>query len=219
MTVVAAVAQAAIKNPAIDYHAIAPELVLSGTIFAVLMFDLMLPIERKWMSMVLASLGMAGTFAATLTLIGSDRVTFGGSYRVDDFAVLFKVFFTAAGMVILLLSLRYFREGRFYQGEYYFLLLCSFLGMLTMASSRDLLMLFISLELVSAPGFLLAGLRKADPRSNEAALKDPPSPWPRSFRWRPRLRGSPASSRSCSWASFPERTSGPPSSACCRCSR
>src|SRR4029450_2451734 len=171
MTVLAAAAQAAIENPTIDYHAIAPELVLAGTIFAVLLFDLMLPLERKWMSMVLAFLGMAGAFAATLTLIGSDRVTFGGSYRVDGFAVLFKLFFTAVGMVILLLSLRYFREGRFYQGEYYLLLLCSFLGILTMASSRDLLLLFISLELVSAPGFLLAGLRKTDPRSNEAALK------------------------------------------------
>jgi NADH-quinone oxidoreductase subunit N len=171
VSVLAAAVQAAIRNPAIDYHAIAPELVLAGTIFAVLLFDLMLPLERKWMTMVLAFLGMAGAFAASLTLIGSDRVIFGGSYRVDSFAVLFKVFFTSVGMVVLLLSLRYFREGRFYQGEYYFLLLCSFLGALTMASSRDLLMLFISLELVSAPGFLLAGLRKTDPRSNEAALK------------------------------------------------
>jgi NADH-quinone oxidoreductase subunit N len=171
VTLVAAAAQAAIKNPAIDYHAIAPELVLAGTIFAVLMLDLALPPERKWMTMVLAFVGMAGTFATTLTLIGSDRVTFGGSYRVDAFAVLFKVFFTVVGMVIVALSLRYFRDGRYYQGEYYFLVLCSFLGTLTMASSRDLLMLFISLELVSAPGFLLAGLRKIDPRSNEAALK------------------------------------------------
>src|SRR5207245_3488105 len=89
----------------------------------------------------------------------------------DNFALLFKVFFTAVALVILMLSLRYFRDGRYYQGEYYFLLLCSFLGMLTMPSSRDFLMLFISLELVSAPGFLMAGFRKSDPRSNEAALK------------------------------------------------
>src|SRR5205085_7432162 len=79
--------------------------------------------------------------------------------------------FNAVAIVVLLLSYRYFREGRYYQGEYYFLLLSSFLGMLTMASSRDLLMLFISLELVSAPGFLMAGFRKNDPRSNEAAIK------------------------------------------------
>ena len=92
---------------------------------------------------------MLATLAATLTLIGSDRVTFGGSYVVDNFAVLFKVFFTSvgAGRPAALDALR--PRGRYYQGEYYFLVLCSFLGMMTMPSSRDLLMLFISLELVS----------------------------------------------------------------------
>jgi NADH-quinone oxidoreductase subunit N len=160
-----------IRNPPIDYHAIAPELILAGTIFAVLVLDLFLKPYRKWLSMPLAFAGTAGAFAASLTLIGSHRVTFGGSYVVDNFAVLFKVFFTAVAMVILALSYRYFRDGRYYQGEYYFLLLSSFLGMLTMPSSRDLLMLFISLELVSAPAFVMAGFRKTDPRSNEAALK------------------------------------------------
>ena len=165
-------AQAApIKNPAIDYHAIAPELVLAGTIFLVLLVDLFLRRERKWLAMPLSFIGVAGSLAAALTLIGSVRRTFGGAYVVDNFALLFKVFFLAVAMVVLALSLRYFREGRYYQGEYYTLLLCSFLGMLTMPSSRDLLMLFISLELVSAPGFLLTGFRKGDPRSNEAALK------------------------------------------------
>ncbi|HEX2031174.1 MAG TPA: NADH-quinone oxidoreductase subunit N, partial [Actinomycetota bacterium] len=95
----------------------------------------------------------------------------GGSYVSDSFAVLFKVFFLVVALAVLLLSLRYFREGRYFQGEYYFLLLSSFLGMLTISSSRDLLMLFISLELVTAPAWLMAGFRKRDPRSNEAALK------------------------------------------------
>jgi NADH-quinone oxidoreductase subunit N len=160
-----------IRNPPIDYHAIAPELILAGTVFAVLILDLFLKPYRKWLSMPLAFAGTAGAFAASLTLIGTHRVIFGGSYVVDNFAVLFKVFFTAVAMVILALSYRYFRDGRYYQGEYYFLLLSSFLGMLTMPSSRDLLMLFISLELVSAPAFVMTGFRKTDPRSNEAALK------------------------------------------------
>lgn len=162
---------APLKNQAIDYHAIAPELVLAGTIFLVLVVDLFLRPQRKHLSMPIALLGTAGSFAAALTLIGSRRVTFGGVFVVDDFTVLFQVFFTAVAMVVLALSYRYLREGRFFQGEYYFLLLCSFLGCLTMPASRDLLMLFISLELVSAPAFLMAGLRKRDPRGNEAALK------------------------------------------------
>ncbi len=155
----------------IDYHAIAPELVLTGTILLVIVLDAFLPRERKWLSMPVALVGVLGALAATLTLIGDDRITFGGMYRVDPFAVLFKVFFLVAAVVVLAISLRYFQDGRYYQGEYYSLLLAAFLGCLTMASSRDLLMLFISLELVSAPGFLIAAFRKADPRSNEAGLK------------------------------------------------
>jgi NADH-quinone oxidoreductase subunit N len=92
-------------------------------------------------------------------------------FVVDNFAILFKIFFLAVAALVLAISLRYFRDGGFYQGEYYFLLLTSFLGCLLMPSSRDLVMLFISLELVSAPGFLMAAFRKGDPRSNEAGLK------------------------------------------------
>ncbi len=72
---------------------------------------------------------------------------------------------------MLFLSYRYFNEIRTYQGEYYFLLLSSFLGMLLMPSARDLVMIFIALEIVSIPGFVMAGLRKFDLRSNEGSLK------------------------------------------------
>jgi NADH-quinone oxidoreductase subunit N len=157
--------------PDIDYHAIAPELILSGTIVLVLLVDLALRADRKWWAMPLSFLGCAAALLVELTLIGETRSSFGGTYVSDGFAVLFKVFFLAVALAVLLLSARYFREGRYYQGEYYFLLLSSFLGMLTISSSRDLLMLFISLELVTAPAWLMAGFRKRDPRSNEAALK------------------------------------------------
>ena len=155
----------------VDYHALAPELILGSTVLVVLFLDLFLGPHRKWWAMPVSFLGIAGALAATLTLIGERRTSFGGTYVVDSFAVLFKVFFLGVALAVLMLSLRYFQQGRYYQGEYYFLVLTSFLGMLTIVSSRDLLMLFISLELVTAPGFLIAGFRKGDPRSNEAALK------------------------------------------------
>ena len=156
----------------VDYHAIAPELVLAGTILVVATLDLFLRVERKWWAMPVSFIGLAAALGATLSLLGSTpRESFGGTYVIDDFAVLFKTFFLVVGLVVLMISLRYFRDGRYFQGEYYFLLLSSFLGMLTISSSRDLLMLFISLELVSAPAFIIAGLRKRDPRSNEGAMK------------------------------------------------
>ncbi len=158
-------------NQIIDYHAILPELILSGTIVLVLVVDALIGPKRKWLAMPLALLGVLATLIAQLTLLGEHRVTFGGMFVIDDFALLFKIFFESVAVIVLLISLRYFREGRYYQGEYYFLLLTSFLGCVLMPSSRDLLMLFISLELVSAPGFLLAAFRKGDVRSNEAGLK------------------------------------------------
>ncbi len=155
----------------IDYHAILPELILSGTIVLVLMVDVFLPAGRKWWAMPLSLAGVVATLVAVLSLLGARRSTFGGMFVVDNFAVLFKIFFLSVAALVLAVSLRYFREGGFYQGEYYFLLLTSFLGCLLMPSSRDILMLFLSLELVSAPGFLMAAFRKRDPRSNEAGLK------------------------------------------------
>src|ERR671923_252805 len=158
-------------NQSIDYHAILPETILSATILLVLIADAFLSARRKWFTMPIGFVGTVAALVATLTLIGEDRTTFDGMFIVDGFAVLFKTFFLVVALLVLLISLRYFRDGRFYQGEYYFLLLTSFLGCLLMPSSRDLLMLFISLELVSAPGFLIAAFRKSDPRSNEAGLK------------------------------------------------
>jgi NADH-quinone oxidoreductase subunit N len=155
----------------IDFHAIAPELIMTGTILVVLVLDTFLPRERKWLAMPVSLAGVLGALVATLTLIGTNRTTFGGMYVVDQFAVLFKVFFLSSAAVVLALSMRYMREGRYFQGEYYALLLAAFLGCITMPSSRDLLMLFISLELVSAPGFMIAAFRKTDPRSNEAGMK------------------------------------------------
>jgi NADH-quinone oxidoreductase subunit N len=155
----------------IDFHALLPELIMTGTILVVLFFDAFLPDTRKQVTMVVGLVGTVAALIATLTLIGESRVMFGGMYVVDPFAVLFKVFFEISAIVVLIISFRYMQDGRFYQGEYYVLLLASFLGCMTMPSSRDLLMLFISLELVSAPGFLIAAFRKSDPKSNEAGLK------------------------------------------------
>ena len=158
-------------NQAIDYRAILPELILSGTLLLVLLADAFLRPRRKWLAMPLAFVGVLAALIAVLTLVGDERSTFDGMFVVDDFAVLFKTFFLSVALIVLMVSFRYFRDGRFHQGEYYFLPLTSFLGAMLMPSSRDLLMLFISLELVSAPGFLIAAFRKSDPRSNEAGIK------------------------------------------------
>jgi NADH-quinone oxidoreductase subunit N len=157
----------------IDWVSLAPELILLATTFAVLLVEPFLPRTRVWLVNPMALVGTAASLVAVIALAvdGTDRQSFGNMFVVDNYALLFKGFFLASGLLILLISWRYFQEIRTYQGEYYFLLLSAYVGMLLMPSARDLVMVFVALELVSVPGFVMAGLRKFDLRSNEGAMK------------------------------------------------
>ena len=70
--------------------------------------------------------------------------------------------------MVVLLSTNYIAEGDYWEGEYYLLLLSSVLGMMVMASARDLISIFVALELLSIPAYMLAGWRKRDLKGNEA---------------------------------------------------
>ena len=155
----------------IDFIAIMPEIVLTVTALIVLAADLALRGDAKQLVNPLAALGTVVAIGFTLYLWGDERSTFNDMFVVDDYAVIFKLLFLGALLAILGISWRFFAEGRYFQGEYYFLLLTSFIGMLLMPSSRDLLLLFVALETVSVPAFVMAGLRKRDLYSSEAALK------------------------------------------------
>jgi NADH-quinone oxidoreductase subunit N len=159
----------------VDLGAIAPEIVLAATACLVLVADLFLPREGKWLAMPLSAAGIFATLAAVVALIGDDRGTFAigdvPTYVVNDFALVFKGLFCVLGLLVLAVSYNYFKVGRFYQGEYYFLMLCSLLGALIMASARDLVSIFIAIELITIPAIVMVALRKRNTKSNEAALK------------------------------------------------
>jgi NADH-quinone oxidoreductase subunit N len=160
-------------SPEIDYHAFAPEIVLVGSLLLILFVDLIFEQRGRWATSTLAGIGLLGSLVPIVTLAvdGADRSMFGGAYVVDDFALVMKALFLAAGYVVVLLSTDYIAEGDYYEGEYYFMLLSSLAGMSMMASARDLISISIALELLSIPAYLLAGWRKRDLRGNEASLK------------------------------------------------
>jgi NADH-quinone oxidoreductase subunit N len=157
----------------IDYLALAPELVVVATILLVLGLDLILPRHYKYLTAVVSVLGvsLAAVPLLILAVDGSTRSMFEGSYTVDVFALVLKGLFIVSTYLVLLMSFSYIEADRYYQGEYYFLILCSLLGSLVMASARDLIVIFIGLELTTAPLFMLTGWRKGDMKSNEASLK------------------------------------------------
>ena len=157
----------------IDYLAIAPEIIIVVGILGVLALDLFLPRSQKYWTATFGVLALTLSAIPLILLAGRDEVAsmFDGSYVVDDFALVMKGLFIVAGYIVLLMSVSYVEADRYYQGEYYFLLLISILGSMVMASARDLIVLFVGLELTTGPLFLLAGWRKGDMKSNEASLK------------------------------------------------
>ena len=159
----------------LDYHALAPEIIVSVTILVVLALDVALPRRLKYWTALAGVVGMALAAVPLATLAFGDdpaaRSMLNGGYVVDDFALVLKAVFIVGGYLVLLMSVSYIEADRYYQGEYYLLLLASILGSLIMASSRDLITMFVGLELVTGPLFMLAGWRKGDSKSNEAALK------------------------------------------------
>jgi NADH-quinone oxidoreductase subunit N len=161
------------ESPHVDFHAFAPEIVLTASLVVVLLLDLVAEERGRWATSSVAGIGLLASLVPVVTLAvdGSDRVLFGGAYVVDDFALVLKALFLLAGYVTILMSTDYIAEGDYYEGEYYFMLLSSLLGMTVMASSRDLITIFIALELLSIPAYLLAGWRKRDLKGNEASLK------------------------------------------------
>ena len=161
-------------SPKVDYHAIAPEIVLGCGLVLLLVLDLFLSDAKKWVLSSVASFTLLGAFIPVLTVaLNTDgaRSLFDGRYVVDDFSLVMKGLFILAGYVVVLLSADHMREGNYWQGEYWFLLLSSIMGMVMMASSRDLVSIFVSLEFLSIPAYMMAAWRKRDTKSNEAGIK------------------------------------------------
>jgi NADH-quinone oxidoreductase subunit N len=108
---------------------------------------------------------------ANVALFGAPQSAYGGTFVVDGFANFFKVIFYLATAMILLMSGRYVIEEKIAEGEYHALILFALAGMMIMASGRDLLVIYMGLELQALAFYVLAGYLRHDQKSNEAALK------------------------------------------------
>jgi len=160
-------------RPDIDWHAVAPELTLLGVGAVVTLLDIVLLERGRAYTSALAGIGLLVALIPIVTLAaaGDTREMFGGAFVVDDFALILKAMFIVVAYIVVLLSTNYIAEGDYWENEYYGLLLASVMGMVLMASARDLVTIFVALELLSIPAYLMAAWRKADPKSNEAGLK------------------------------------------------
>ncbi len=119
--------------------------------------------------LTLAALFVA--FILTLGIVGQSGVAFAGAISIDSFAAYFELAILIAAMFTVLMSLDYAGEHHIPGAEYYSLLLFSVLGMMLMATAGDLIIIFLGLETMSLSVYVLAGIARRDPKSNEAAIK------------------------------------------------
>ncbi|MGY6502696.1 MAG: NADH-quinone oxidoreductase subunit N [Acidimicrobiales bacterium] len=160
-------------RPFIDWHAVAPELTFLAVGAILTIVDVVwLERGRKYMP-ALAGIGLLITLVPILTLAidGTERVLWDGAFVVDEFALVMKALFLISGYIVVLLSTNYVAEGDYWENEYYGLLLASLMGMVLMASARDLVTIFVALELLSIPAYMLASWRKRAMEGNEAGMK------------------------------------------------
>jgi NADH-quinone oxidoreductase subunit N len=122
MSYLGALAATPWQAPTIDYHALAPEIILAAGICIVILVDLFTSSAKKWLTASLTGFVLLGALIPVLTLAVSDesvRTMFDGRYVVDDFALTLKALFLITGYVVVLLSQNHVEEGDYYQGEYY----------------------------------------------------------------------------------------------------
>ncbi|WP_282610174.1 NADH-quinone oxidoreductase subunit N [Pelagibius sp. Alg239-R121] len=107
----------------------------------------------------------------TAGLVGAPQSAYGDTFVVDGLAIFFKAIFFLATALTLFISKRYLEEENIGEGEYHALLLFALVGMMIMVSGRDLLVIYMGLELQALAFYVLVGYQRRDPKSTEAALK------------------------------------------------
>jgi NADH-quinone oxidoreductase subunit N len=155
-----------------DLDRMGPALAVMVAAGVVLLADLALPRRLKgWLAaLALAGLSAAAIWLVTLIQRGREASYFSDSMALDNFSIFFTFLFIGVSGAVILASLEYGRRFGGRQGEFLALVLLATAGMILLAGSRDLIAIFIALELTSISQYVLAGLLRDD-RGSEAALK------------------------------------------------
>jgi NADH-quinone oxidoreductase subunit N len=150
-----------------------PELAISLAFLLVIIADIALSKEMgKRISFAFTLFGLIASFILSLHLFGaSAQSMFFGMIALDHMAVFFKLFVILASTLVLLVAPGSKELSKSHLGEFYALLLGVTLGMMLLVSATDLLMLFLSLEMVSLSSYIMVGYLRNDRQSNEASLK------------------------------------------------
>lgn len=149
-----------------DLTPVIPEIIISTVATFLLIAELVAKNKSP-----LGYIGIATAAIVMYLLPVSRGETFGGMFISDSYSTYFKLIFLINLILTILISLKYIHKEKADYGEYYSLLLFATAGMMLMASARDLIILYLGLELMALSTYILAGVKRHDIKSNEAAMK------------------------------------------------
>ena len=156
----------------VNFKIIMPEIILAAFGLLVLLLGVF-PSSRGETDR-LGYVSLVGVILAlifSVPLFGNVQSGFSGMVVADNYAVFFKVVFGIICLLTILISIGYTRQQGIGTGEYYVLVLFSTVGMMLMAAGTNLLTIFLGLETMSISIYVLAGIKRTDPRSVESAMK------------------------------------------------
>src|SRR5689334_5771304 len=151
-----------------DYSTILPLIILTGWATVLLLMDLFIPRNRKGITALLSALGLLVTLIYTITQIGQQGTGFNNMVTIDAFSTFVNVILLLSGLFGVALAYGYIKRMGIERGEYYTLLLFSVTGMMLMAQATDLIIVFLALELLSIPLYVLAAFARPNLQSEEA---------------------------------------------------
>ena len=155
-----------------DIQLLLPEVILALWASLVLTVDLFIDTRRHRQPLLaLALVGIVGAAIASVALLGQNTTAFFGLVVVDDFSIFFKLIFLLAAGLVLLSSESFTERIRENTAELYGLILFCTMGLMLMATTKELMSIYLALELSSLSLAFLATWAKRELRSSEAGLK------------------------------------------------
>ena len=155
--------------PDLNFSVILPLTFLTVWACLLLLADLL--VKQRGITAFLAALGLALTLGLTLIQIGVSDTAFNNMVIVDGFSTFINALLLVSGLLGVALAYGYLKRMGLERGEYYTLLLFSIVGMMLMAQAGDLIIVFLALELLSIPLYILSAFARPRADSEEAGLK------------------------------------------------
>ncbi len=160
-----------IEIPSLNLIALAPQFVIIVAALVVLLADLFRSEEQKNLPAWLSLAGVIVSAAVLFATWGNEASSFQNMAAADGYSQFFNLIFLTTAALSILISIKYVADEGLACGEYYALLLLATAGMMLMGAATDLLIIFLGLEILSIPLYVLTGLNRARQESGEAALK------------------------------------------------